>query len=395
MPLCNAKQQETPQVVHPYLADRGVSRLCFMHPGRAFKAMITPRPIEIKRLPKGKNKALRKKLESPSSSPSMAGRLYPSGAFSIGFVPRQKASPKDLTYQRECDTWDLNETTFYDVPGGRKVRNWCKSRDLPRLVDTHYLGKTRRSRGSRGLTTHGKRYVREACFLLERKYGVKRLGFYTLTIPNCTVVDLYETAICWTEIQKYFFKLLRNKLYASGIKEFDYVGVTENQTKRSVAQAAPCFHLHFIMPCYHPGSTRFLVSSNTIRRLWKQALTNYVPSLRGLNFQASADTAVLRKSASGYISKYFSKGSDVLSIDDAALPNSWYYSSRELKAAYKRSLVRISTEKCRTIIDLITDSSFVLVWGFVCTPDIFSGKDCIRGYYGKLTPLGLELITMV
>ena len=347
--------------------------------------IILPSPkIQWRTIKKGSVPCVRSVMSRASTSPGKSGRLYPSGCFTIGFVPRSQSSKKDLTYQAECDTWDLLHQVVYNKPGGTHSRIWVKTRDLPRFIDTPYLGKTRSSRGSKGLTNHGKRYVRESCYLLERRYGVKRLGFYTLTIPSCTAVTLYDVALHWTSIQKYFFKLLRNTLYAKGIKEFFYVGVTENQSDRSLRAQAPAYHLHFIMPCYLPNSTNFIVSADTLRALWARALRNYLPEFGGVDFSASVDSAVLRKSAAGYLSKYFTKGSSLRELHPACLPASWYYSSREIKAWYKKSLLKLSSNQCDIILEVITDASFVKFWDFVCTPDSSGDREVIRGYYGSL-----------
>lgn len=333
------------------------------------------------------SQCLQKLLTKPSIEPALSGTIQPSGRFTLGFVPRKKLAHVSLTDDKCRDTWDDDAVRLQDFSTGVITKyKLDESLSPPRFIDAHYLGKpTRKPRGTHGLTAYGKRYVRESCYILETKYGVRRLGFYTLTLPAISNYEAWEVAINWGKIYKYFFKLLRNEITSISDAPLFYVGVTENQAERSSRDGCPYYHIHFVMPAYVPNTCEFLVSADTLRALWKRALSNYVPTLASLEYSASVDSQILTKSASGYLSKYFSKGADVSELPPLCLPSSWYFSSREMKKEYTRQCTPLDTVNCRLIIDNLHDTSICIFWGYVSTVSDIDGREVIRGYYGRLT----------
>jgi hypothetical protein len=202
-------------------------------------------------------------------------------------------------------------------------------------------------------------------------------------------------ALSWGKIYKYFFKLLRNEISKQVSAPIHYVGVVENQSKRSAGGDTPYYHLHFVMPCHLPGTTRFLVSADTIRGLWKRAITNYVPSLADASFSASVDTQTLRKSASGYLSKYFSKGGGVVGLCPDYLVSSWYYSSRELKALYKSMCTPISSQMAQYIFDVSNVPEFIICISPVYIPSVLCPSGVLRGYWGIASEIFREFLMTV
>lgn len=358
--------------------------------------IICPRRLNSQLLPQASDKGISDLLGKPSVGVMYSGRLYPSGAFTLGAVPPLKRTIKDIRYHEEARTWRVNRDIRYDGDIGIvKTDTRFKSRDLPRFIEAPYLGKTRRRRGSRGLTRHGRRYINESCGILERMYGVKHLGFYTTTIPTCSVDEARLVALSWVKIYKYFFKLLRDEISKRIDGAIYYVGVNENQSKRSSGGDVPYYHLHFVMPCHMPGTSKWIVSANNLRSLWRRAICNYVPSLSDTSFAASVDAEVLRKSASGYLSKYFSKGADVIGLSQDYLLPSWYFSSRELKTLYKSMCTPISSEMAQYIFDVSDVSEFV-----VCLHPVYTASDrcpsgVLRGYWGIASDMFREFLVTV
>lgn len=348
--------------------------------------IISFRRLNIKLLPRGRNRAIRRLMTRPVASPALSGTVYPSGSFTLGFVPRKKKSDKEDRYSQDSESWRCSEELRFNSDTGLvRTYHYAQGRTRARFIEPSYLGKARAVRGSKGLTNYGKRYVRESCYILESQYGVKKLGFYTLTVPACGVDEAWDIAIQWTSIYKYFFKLLRNEIASKVDREFLYVGVTENQSKRSSRLGSPYYHLHFVMPCYYPNTTNFLISSHRLRQLWRQALINYVPSLSKACFKASADSQVLRRSASGYLSKYFSKGCQQDEAVALCHPPSWYFSSRSLKNAYKKACKRLSSDLCSYIVSSLSDTTIVEFWDYVTSYSEYCGREVVRGYYGQIT----------
>lgn len=280
----------------------------------------------------------------------------------------------------------MERITHSSSAGRIRTQFWVQGKTPNRLVEPSYLGKVKSRRGSKGLTRKGKRYVREGSYLMESVFGVKRLGFYTITIPSCNFDEAWEVAFNWTKIYKYFFKLLRNKIREVSDEPIYYLGVSENQSSRSAKDNIPYYHLHFICPCFIGRSSRFILPANTLRQLWRQALTNFVPSLAGAEFGASVDCQVLRKSAAGYLSKYFSKGSDLTSIPSICIPPSWYYSSRELNELFKNTCRRLEHRRAAELMDALPIDYLVSHYDYILTKDSNSSLEFIRGIYGQTTP---------
>jgi len=355
--------------------------------------IICPRRINSQLLPQARDPVIRNLLGKPSVGCMYSGRLYPSGAFTLGAVPPLKRTIKDIRYHEEARTWRCNKEFRYDLGDDREViYTRFKSRDLNRFIEAPYLGKTRKRRGSHGLTRHGRRYINESCGILERMYGIGHLGFYTTTIPTCSVDEARLVALSWAKIYKYFFKLLRNEITRQTQSPIHYVGVVENQSQRSAGADVPYYHLHFVMPCHVSGTTKFIVSADTIRSLWRRAITNYVPSLGGASFSASVDSQVLRKSASGYLSKYFSKGGGIVGVSPDLLVPSWYYSSRELKALYKSECTPIGSEMAQYIFDVSDVPEFIICISPVYTTSDRCPSGVLRGYWGIASDMFREFL---
>lgn len=347
--------------------------------------ILPPPRLNIKFLPKGKNRKLSQRLLNSCASPLMSGTLYPSGRFSFGFVPPKQKSLRDREHELSSQDWECLRSEHYNSEQGTVHKyQWVNRKPpRPRFIDGHYLGKTRARRGTKGLTRHGKKFVRESCFLLEKLKGIKNLGFYTFTLPSMSSEEALEVATKWAEIRKYLFRLIR-KEYEKANEKFFCIGVVENQAERTSRYGYPSYHIHAIFPCYRVRSKEFVVRAERLRALWRRAISNYVPSFSDRDYGASVDAQILRKSAAGYLSKYFSKGSALDAIPQHLLPSSWYFSSLETRRFYKLNLRHLYSQDCLFILQTLRDKELVSYWDYVFSPGKGEAQDVLRGYIGVL-----------
>jgi hypothetical protein len=197
---------------------------------------------------------------------------------------------------------------------------------------------TRAQKGLKGITRHGARTVRNAAYLLESKYSLSQLGFYTFTLPLVDASAEYRAGKEWGEIVRIFLQSVVRLLSAAGLPT-SYVGCTEIQEGRYARYGGLPLHLHLVVVGKKRGRD-WAIHSNQWRALWRSAVVARCPEFKEAKFSASVDTEAVRKSAQGYLGKYMSKGaSDLAKIlaDDPGLaeflPRSWWHCSLKLRRA--------------------------------------------------------------
>jgi hypothetical protein len=274
----------------------------------------------------------------------ITGFLSPSGRVSVGVVPPPKILSADKEYEN-----DRPKTLYY------KQKHWdayegIVSEDKIIEIDTPPLGLSAESNhhrpdsvryGLRGITQKGKSRVYEGAKVLESRYG-RRLGFYTLTCPYSDGSLIYEFNRNIGEIVRRWFQTLRR--FYEGVKcTFSYVAVLEVQPERYENRGEWVLHIHYIAPCYYPGTNKFILSSDGIRYLWMRELG----SLLGIEADTSAalDSQVIQKSASGYLAKYLSKGGgeieQVAEIAPSQCPKQWWSISANVRRVLQRCTTQI------------------------------------------------------
>lgn len=160
------------------------------------------------------------------------------------------------------------------------------------------------------------RNIRNAGFLLQEKYGKDQLSFLTLTLPNVSEDSIKRIAQNWGKVVHTFLMWLRKRLEKLAIP-FEYVYCTEIQTKRKSKYGYTALHLHMVFV----GRLRrgkWGVTPIQCRKAWIRIIK---PLCGEDKFDTSAVENLQRitSSASGYLSKYLSKGSyngDDDSLDD-------------------------------------------------------------------------------
>lgn len=224
----------------------------------------------------------------------------------------------------------LNPSQRYEMMETIAARHQVR-RSLERDSDT----RDKRVAGS--LTPRGKSRIHDGIALLSFRYGQRSLGFYTLTCPYTDSDDIQRFNDNLPEIARRFFQQMK-RLYAKKGFVFSYVSVYEIQPGRFKATGDECLHIHYIAPALDP-ERRFHISHSEILSLY----THYIEQVLGTSPPHSprVDAQLVRKDASAYLAKYFSKAS---LTDSSALPtganarlSSWYSLSRNLLRAISHS----------------------------------------------------------
>jgi hypothetical protein len=225
--------------------------------------------------------------------------------------------------------------------------------------------KTRAQRGLKGISRHAARMTRNAAFLLEQKYPLKRLGFYTMTLPRVSDTSDYAAAKEWAEIVRIFLQTITRLLAASGLPT-SYVGCTEIQEGRYAKYGGLPLHLHIVVVGRKYERGKWAIHSDQWRAAWRSAVLARCPEFSEVSFRASVDTVEVKKSAAGYLGKYMSKGVAALSAilsDDPGLaefmPRSWSHCSLKLRRAVGARIAGGNDSARRLMRDIRTSNTRV------------------------------------
>lgn len=243
-----------------------------------------------------------------------AGALWPNGEFSVGYAPRGG--------MEEVDEWE------------EVAQKWTLPTGLVMGPNSHKREPVSRARrGLKGLSSYGRRMVRNAVVAIERRYGRNRLSFGTVTLPHVTVEEGWLLSSEWAEVVRKFFQKLGRYLVSVGLPGH-YVSVTELQPKRAAETGHPALHLHFVFVGRRWGGGRWLCNCSVVRRLWTEVLEPYLGKER--NYRAVENVVGVRGSPSAYMAKYMTKGvpeelRSQMEQDGRLLPTAWYSASIAIK----------------------------------------------------------------
>jgi hypothetical protein len=242
-----------------------------------------------------------------------------------------------------CHLWPNGEYTMGYAPGAgfeeeKSWQQWLNAVggpiDLAMHANSHRdLEEVCVKRGQKGMTSQGSRMVRNCADALEKFYGKERISFATVTLPRLEYEEFWHVSSNWAEIVRRFYQKIVRALAKRGGSR-SYVGVTELQPRRTNRDGIPALHLHFIFVGRKTKSGNWLVHYSEIRQWWKEVLEWCVG--RELQCDHVENVQEVRESAGGYLSKYMSKGSDLVEPIRQSevgwnLPTAWYNISLKLK----------------------------------------------------------------
>ena len=205
------------------------------------------------------------------------------------------------------------------------------------------VDKPRAAKGSGGITSYGRRMVRNAAHLIENGVAPGRAIFATVTVPALEIDQLRKIHEGWHHVVEIYRLGLRRSLQSQGLSG-ELVTVSEIQEKRHKITGLPILHLHSVFVGVR-GDGRFAVSLENHDDIWLKAL-NVVLDIELTEAPAACNLQRVRKSASGYLAKYLSKGSHCVScaVNDGFagwLPKHWWNCTRSLARRVKEQTRRI------------------------------------------------------
>lgn len=360
-------------------------------------AIFPPRKISRRfNLPRGRN------------SGSYSGSVFPNGEFTIGYVGFKKRGIEESRYDRGevagfrgvSPEPDSVEVDGCSIPIPQDERTFS----TPILVNPSELSQPKRSYGKNGITAHGRRMVRNAADRIQSVYSRKRTGFFTLTLPDFPDVIRKAIAENWgTVLKKYFQELFRE--HDRHKKEFSYVAVTEIQARRWEKTGNPGFHIHYCTPIYRLSGKRgdYFITADWVRATWRRILQNFVDTipLDGVCFevpQPRVDCQRVRESAGAYLSKYMSKGGELIEEviredGEQCIPRQWWSVSSSLRKWVIAHIQNLAYDVIESVFHLLRspDNPFILYSSQILINHPARGE-IVVAVSGRISAIGMSAL---
>lgn len=260
------------------------------------------------------------------------------------------------------------------------------------------LRKTPKRYGLKGITSYGKRMLKAGAYLLEKRYGKKRLTFATFTLPPMPDDMRRVVHEHWGEVVNRTYEGLTYAIGTKSVESAHIVGCTEIQEKRAEAGKGVYLHLHcvFVGRGVHgawwitPARARKLFKSSVIsvlRRYGGECVDS--ERIDALYWNATERLEKIRKSVVGYLGKYISKGCKALaSLSDRerleACPKQWWNITRALSRWILASVIVLTEHEADALVNDEDVRSHACVWA----KDVIitlSGFEYKAGAIGRLT----------
>lgn len=365
-------------------------------------------------------------------------RIYPSGDFSIGANHPPKAdksesatkfnkdSYREFWNQKEfidvetderlitenlrrkffgrlaepkiCALFNAYEKEYLDaVESGDSATASSALSKIERLTDPEItlglsdapISHKRSKRGLGGITPYGKRMVRSGAVLLEKEHQRQFLSFGTATIPSVSKQELELICHSWADLTRKFFQEICRGLERYGLPP-RYVQVTEIQSARFTNLDFLGLHLHWVMPGRKRGHD-WCFKPEDIKALWQRLLENLLG--RPVDCTAATRIETPKKTLHGELSKYMTKGVDIIQAAQAAglesmLPSAWWGSAKPLKTQIKSLIIERSGLAAYWLDKHLEDLKASGVIWYVSIWLHRDGKDIRLGAVGRFNDLG-------
>lgn len=315
------------------------------------------------------------------------GKFWPNGEFGLGFQKRVDMS------QRVKKT-----RSYFDNPKNPEVvawacrmalaQQWCNESGeaiAPLGLSPHAKSHKRAKRGLKGVTSYGRKMIRNGAYLLQNRYGCSRLSFLTVTLPSVTVEESLQISACWSEIVRKYLQSLSRLLKRLSMPG-EIVGCTEIQESRLERDGVLGLHLHLVFVGRKAGKS-WSVSCQEVRELWKRELERVVG--RELNCSSTENLERVKHDAEQYLGKYMSKG--VKSVQKLIavglgdfLPSAWWTMTRSLSSGIKASLEYLKGEKASLFVRLVESGAEVFLYSRPVEVTLTDGQTLKVGYFGKV-----------
>lgn len=373
----------------------------------------------------------------------LTGKLYPDKSFSLGIVPKKKKTPKDAQYEHDREAqdsvdyssvtdWLLGTTNIHgefcslsENPKSReevwKARPGSEGaievlKEVEKVTDGDYSKfygvtenmleplfikspkssqKKRGVYGKHGITNYGRRFTKNACILLQRKYGRRRLGFATATLPGMDrdTCDRINGAI--SDITRRFYQKIRRK-YKARNSEFIYVGCIEIQENRFADTQIAAPHLHFVYVAKDSVRAGYTLNTKDFYTAWNESvnevlkLAGHAPIMGNGGHIGSVKVESIRTSAAAYLGKYLSKGIGVVKAmreeGYTNFPKQWWTASMQMKKMFKESIICLHKDVCKYFFyeaeECLRSGDLTYIYRIYIT---YNDIDVCVGLYGVLS----------
>jgi len=235
--------------------------------------------------------------------------------------------------------------------------------------------------GLNGITSAGRRKIRNACTALQRKYGRSRLTFATVTLPRMSKEEHEILHKNWATFIRYWQKEIKREAARNGMPNLQIVTVTEIQEKRLARYDELYLHLHSVWLGRPKGSYRYYIDIPTARRIVLNILRGILaqakPKMKyneavqprssveaveentcttDSEYEVSVNLKGVKKSAARYLGKYMSKGGESLKVAkekglEKLLPKQWWNMTRKLSKVCEDAIQKLDCTYANFIMD--------------------------------------------
>ena len=192
-----------------------------------------------------------------------------------------------------------------------------------------------RVRGVRPQTAYSKKMVRNCVYKLEKEHGKDNLAFATYTLPELPEFYLKHLLERWGEVTRQFKQTIERELTKAGLKP-EVVYVNEIQMERSINSGYPMPHIHAVFQSRKDKYSPYAISTERNTIIWERIINNVLgDQIEHIPMPYASQIKTIEKSAEAYVSKYMSKGFNIVDkIDDCyrdLLPKSWWGATLSLR----------------------------------------------------------------
>lgn len=315
------------------------------------------------------------------------GKCWPNGEFGLGFQKRVDMS------QRVKKT-----RSYFDNPKGEKERafacrmalaqRWCNETGqtiAPLGLSPHTNSHKRAKRGLKGISSYGRKMVRNGAYHLQRRYGCSRLSFLTVTVPSVTPAESAKLSQNWSEIVRKYLQSLGRLLQRRSMPA-EIVGCTEIQELRTARDGVLGLHLHLVFVGRAVRGS-WVVSYKDARRLWKREIERVLG--REVDCSSTENMERVKHDAEQYLGKYMSKGIKSIAVLvemgwGDCLPSAWWSMTRTLSSAIKALVILLKEERASLFVKLVEYGAEVFLYALPVSVSLADGQRLKVGYFGKI-----------
>ena len=289
----------------------------------------------------------------------------------------------------------------HELPDGRKLYDTNDKYEAVSSINLAYLPNhhegIKKRYGTHGLTSNGKRSIRNGCFLLQRALAPgQKLCMATLTVPSLPMDCMRRLNDNWGDVVRRYFQKIKRLCKKQGYS-FEYVGCTEIQPSRFANTGVVALHLHY---CYRSVFLRskgaYVIPFSLVRLCWKAAIREVLARFAPLEgYKLESWTPNFRNeevatNAGAYMSKYISKADEQLdeaiaTCGEECLPRQWWYISAGLRRSIADNTSEFSSHLAERLLSYCRKPDpLVIEYVYSVEIDTPSNGARIVGYGGKL-----------